>query len=349
MTRARDDLEALRDPALRSNPLEADSTAQGAASGPEEQARAEAALSPGERPGAGEPQQTDPAQQLEAAEPPSTAGAEPPSTAGVAPPSTAGVAPLSTTGVAPLSTTGVAPLSAAGADLDPRGRGDESLDRERYERYAMPASEVPAANVQAFRGDASGVLAIVRRAVQSVTRDPARHRRRLPKSRFDAIRSLPELAMALDYAVTRMKPDDAPPPEVAERLDLLYEALRPTLAAAEVCFPRGIVPETFGIVRRALVAGDPANAAAAITGLILDRWSHVHTRISITREEVLRVNTTAKWLLSNTRPAERLDSRDIRDRLWSLLRERYEQLRAIAQEISGDDSREYAPERLAAD
>ncbi|WP_104981061.1 hypothetical protein [Sorangium cellulosum] len=326
MTRARDDLEALRDPALRSNPLEAESTALGAASGPEEQARAEAALSRGERPGAGEPQQTDPARQLEAAEPPSVAGVEPPSVAGIEPPSVAGVDPA-----------------------DPRGRGDESLDRERYERYAMPASEVPAANVQTFRGDASGVLAIVRRAVQSVTRDPARHRRRLPKSRFDAIRSMPELAMALDYAVTRMKPDDAPPPEVAERLDLLYEALRPTLAAAEVCFPRGIVPETFGIVRRALVAGDPANAAAAITGLILDRWSHVHTRISITREEVIRVNTTAKWLLSNTRPAERIDSRDIRDRLWSLLRERYEQLRAIAQEISGDDSREYAPERLAAD
>ncbi|WP_437931063.1 hypothetical protein WMF37_18145 [Sorangium sp. So ce291] len=316
MTRARDDLEALRDPALRSTPLEAESSAQSTASGPvepgpEQTSGAPEAPSPSERQGADEPQQAG-SERPEAAEPAAPAGGEPP-------------------------------------QADPRARGDESLDRERYERYAMPASDLPAANVQAFRGDAGGVLAIVRRAVQSVTRDPARHRRRLPKSRFDTIRSLPELAMALDHAVTRMQPESAPPPEVAERLDQIYEALRPTLAAAEVCFPRGIVPETYGIVRRALVAGDPASAAATITNLILDRWGHVQNRISITRDEVTRVNSTAKWLLSNTRPPERLDSRDIRDRLWSLLRERYEQLRAIAQEVSGDDSREYAPERLAAD
>ncbi|WP_438020287.1 hypothetical protein WMF18_14985 [Sorangium sp. So ce315] len=314
MTRARDDLEALRDPALRSTPLEAESSAEGAASGPVEpgpgQARIAAEVpAPSARSGAEEPQKT-------AVEP--TEAAEP----------------------AVPSTLGPAQLGA-------RAGGDESLDRERYERYAMPASDLPAANVLAFRGDASGVLATVRRAVQSVTRDPARHRRRLPKSRFDAIRSLPELAMALDYAVARMQPEGAPPPEVSERLDELYEALRPTLAAAEVCFPRGIVPETYGIVRRALVAGDPASAAATITNLILDRWGHVQNRISITKDEVTRVNATAKWLLTNTRPPERLDSRDIRDRLWSLLRERYEQLRAIAQEVSGDDSREYAPERLA--
>ncbi|WP_437819320.1 hypothetical protein [Sorangium sp. So ce1078] len=331
MTRARDDLEALRDPALRSTPLEAESTAQSTAAGPvepgpEETRQAAEAPAAGERPDADRPQQ---------------AGSERPSSERLEPASSAGVAPSQ---LEPASSAGVAPSQA-----DPRPRGDESLDRERYERYAMPASDLPAANVQAFRGDAAGVLAIVRRAVQSVTRDPARHRRRLPKSRFDAIRSLPELAMALDYAVTRMQPESAPPPEVAERLDLLHEALRPTLAAAEVCFPRGIVPETFGIVRRALVAGDPASAAATITNLILDRWNHVQGRISITREEVTRVNGTAKWLLSNTRPPERLDSRDIRDRLWSLLRERYEQLRAIAQEVSGDESRDYAPERLAAD
>ncbi|KYF74139.1 hypothetical protein BE17_23150 [Sorangium cellulosum] len=316
MTRARDDLEALRDPALRSTPLEAESSAQSTASGPmdpgpEQTSGALEAPSPAERQGADEPQQAG-SERPDAAEPPAPSVGEPP-------------------------------------QADPRARGDESLDRERYERYAMPASDLPAANVQAFRGDAAGVLAIVRRAVQSVTRDPARHRRRLPKSRFDTIRSLPELAMALDHAVTRMQPESAPPPEVAERLDQIYEALRPTLAAAEVCFPRGIVPETYGIVRRALVAGDPASAAATITNLILDRWGHVQNRISITRDEVTRLNSTAKWLLSNTRPPERLDSRDIRDRLWSLLRERYEQLRAIAQEVSGDDSREYAPERLAAD
>lgn len=314
MTRARDDLEALRDPALRSTPLEAESSAQSAASGPvepgpDEPRSAAEAPSPPARPGADEPLQAAP-ERPEPAEPPPPSVAEPP-------------------------------------PVDPRARGDESLERERYERYAMPASDLPAANVQAFRGDAAGVLAIVRRAVQSVTRDPARHRRRLPKSRFDAIRSLPELAMALDYAVTRMQPESAPPPEVTERLDELYEALRPTIAAAEVCFPRGIVPETYGIVRRALVAGDPASAAATITNLIQDRWGHVQGRISITREEVTRINSTAKWLLSNTRPPERLDSRDIRDRLWSLLRERYEQLRVIAQEVSGDESREYAPERLA--
>lgn len=291
MSRARDDLDALRDPALRSTPLEAESTAKGEASGP-------------------------------------------------------------TTNGAASGPEAAGPARFAGARLlsdYPRPQDEESLARERYERYAMPASDLPAAHVQAFRGDASGVLAIVRRAVQSVTRDPARHRRRLPKSRFDAIRTLPELAMALDYAATRMQPEVAPPPEVAERLDLLHEALRPTLAAAEVCFPRGIVPETFGVVRRALVAGDPASAAAAITNLIMDRWGHVKDRISIPREELARVNEAAKWLLRNTRPAERLDSRDIRDRLWSLLRERYEQLRAIAQEVSGDESREYAPERLAAD
>lgn len=312
MTRARDDLEALRDPALRSTPLEAESTAQSTTSGPVpdpgETRQGAAAHSPGEPAGAVEPRQAGPERS------------------------------------APASSAGAAPLQA-----DPRARGDESLDRERYERYAMPASDLPAANVQAFRGDASGVLAIVRRAVQSVTRDPARHRRRLPKSRFDAIRSLPELAMALDYAVTRMQPESAPPPEVVEKLDLLYGVLRPTIATAEVYFPRSIVPETFGIVRRALVAGDPASATATITNLILDRWSHVQSRIPITREELTQLNGTAKWLLSNTRPPERLDSRDIRDRLWSLLRERYEQLRAIAQEVSGDDSRDYAPERLAAD
>ncbi|WP_129575590.1 MULTISPECIES: hypothetical protein [Sorangium] len=325
MTRARDDLEALRDPALRSTPLEADSTAQSTASGPietgpEETLQAAGAPPPGERPRAeGERPATDRPQQ---------AGAEQPGSERAEPASSANVEPLS---------------------VEPRSRGDESLDRERYERYAMPASDLPAANVQAFRGDAGGVLAIVRRAVQSVTRDPARHRRRLPKSRFDAIRSLPELAMALDYAVARMQPESAPPAEVTERLDQLYEALRPTLAAAEACFPRGIVPETYGIVRRALVAGDPASAAATITNLILDRWNHVQGRISLTREEVTRINGTAKWLLSNTRAPERVDSRDIRDRLWSLLRERYEQLRAIAQEVSGDDSRDYAPERLAAD
>ncbi|XXX81340.1 hypothetical protein WMF30_21500 [Sorangium sp. So ce134] len=320
MTRARDDLEALRDPALRSTPLEAESTAQSTATGPvetdpEEARQAAGAPSPGERSLAdGERPDMDRPQQ---------AGSE---------------------RAEPASSASVEPLS-----VEPRSLRDESLDRERYERYAMPASDLPAANVQAFRGDAGGVLAIVRRAVQSVTRDPARHRRRLPKSRFDAIRSLPELAMALDYAVTRMQPESAPPAEVTERLDQIHEALRPTLAAAEVCFPRGIVPETYGIVRRALVAGDPASAAATLTNLILDRWNHVQGRISITREDVTRLNATAKWLLSNTRAPERLDSRDIRDRLWSLLRERYEQLRAIAQEVSGDDSRDYAPERLAAD
>ncbi|MGK4005383.1 hypothetical protein WMF31_22330 [Sorangium sp. So ce1036] len=305
MRRARDDLDALRAPALRSTPLEAESTTNGVASGPTAN---------------GEPSSPE--------APADAAGA----LLGAARPEAAGLA----------SSAGARPLPDG-----PRPRGDASLDRERYERYAMPASELPAAHVHAFRGDASGVLAIVRRAVQSVTRDPARHRRRLPKSRFDAIRTLPELAMALDYAATRMQPEEASPPEVAERLDLIHEALRPTLAAAEVCFPRGIVPETFGIVRRALVAGDPANAAAAITDLIMDRWSHVQNRISIPREELARMNEAAKWLLRNTRPAERLDSRDIRDRLWSLLRERYEQLRAIAQEVSGDESREYAPERLA--
>lgn len=244
----------------------------------------------------------------------------------------------------------MASMRRAQDDLEadaPAPGSDESLDRERYERYAIAASELPAANVQPFRGDATGVLAIVRRAVQSVIRDPARHRRRLPKSRFDAIRSLPELAMALDYAATRMRPEAAAPPEVTERLDLLYEKLRPTLAAAEVCFPRGIVPETFALVRRALVAGDPASAAVAITELIKDRWVHVQGRISVTPEELAPVNEAARWLIDNSPPGVRIDPRDICDRLWSLLRERYEQLRVIAQEVHGDESRDYAPERLA--
>jgi hypothetical protein len=220
---------------------------------------------------------------------------------------------------------------------------DESVARERYERHAMAASELPAAAVQPFEGDAEALLTRVRGAVQAVTRDRAAIRRRLPKSRFDTIRVLPEIAMALHHAATRMALPETAPPEVTGRLNMLHGALRPTLAAAEVCLTRSLVPETYALVRRAIVAGDPASAAATITDLLQDRWRHVQSRVSLTQEEIARVNEPAKWLLSNTRPADRMDSRDIRDRLWSILRDRYEQLRAIAQELHGSDFESYAP------
>lgn len=236
------------------------------------------------------------------------------------------------------------------AILPPATPEQERALREVYERFALTASALPVDQVMTFDGDAGGVFRMVRRAATKLLHPGAGVWQHLPSLPHDEVLCLTDLAQALRYSVTRLPAVAVAPPDVAVRLDEVYQGLRPALAATETGFVAKQIPEPLrATIRRALVAADLTDAAIALVAQLREGRPGVCRHPEVSDDDLTRLEDAALWLRAHADPTQRLDARDIRDRLWSLLHKRYRHLRTIAHYFHGYDFEAHAPDLLRAE
>jgi hypothetical protein len=229
------------------------------------------------------------------------------------------------------------------APPSPPGVGEFSSlgSREAFQHFTGLAR---AHEPVSFNGDGALVLTNVLAGIEAITP----HLDRAPEvgvSRAE-IEEIPAIARALQFATLQVIDRAASSREIADRLQALRPLRELALKAAELLAhplvqlaPR----ERVAAIRAGSGPIDLAQDAVALQGLFHDLGASVAGKHPVTEAQLQQLGTEGEWLLSRLRrgnaPIKRSPGpspeADIRDRIWSLLQLRHDQLWLLGSKVWG--------------
>ncbi|MBI5513672.1 MAG: hypothetical protein HY909_07875 [Deltaproteobacteria bacterium] len=231
--------------------------------------------------------------------------------------------------------------------------GDERAWEDALKRYATAARSLKAPAVRVANFAPEVVRGNVRFAVAHLGVTLEEVRRELPSAPAEEVFELPELARA--YSLAAMRIPRTTPGMIQQHLDRLAPLREAFLDAAELLAKRGrLDPAVVAAIREGTGSFDMAKDGLDLARLFEANWGALQGTHPFTREEMTTMRREAEWLLDHLTqgksrrqrdPAEE-EARDLRDRLYTLVAERYEWLRRIAFYFHGDESMARVP-RLA--
>jgi hypothetical protein len=230
---------------------------------------------------------------------------------------------------------------------------NQELARAAYERFLPAAMALPAERVQPFRVDPDLAIINVNKAVSVLDRVRARMAEHLPKISVEELEGLPSLALAVkaaalaaEHAVVEITPGQM----ISEGWKL-RATLLPVVAALAAT---GVIPQAVhdNIVRGRGVR-DMAEDCVALSHVFRDYAAEVAGKHAADPAMIARAESVGSWLLQNLRkkhaPPESATTpeSDIRDRMATLLGERYSNLRAVAYYFFRDDHDDHVPSLMS--
>lgn len=206
--------------------------------------------------------------------------------------------------------------------------------RAAYERF-LPEAEALSGPFATPRANLGIAYHNVREGVAAVLSEASRLREDVPKYDFDRMRTLPDLVLAVIYAVGLV---DRRAPKSTRTLIAEAAQLRgKLLLAAETLATAGLVPSNEVIrIRKGKGFIDIADDCIALGRLFNDHADAIRGKSAVTALEVREASELGTRLRTILRPkgtrkappepalAQALENRD---RLWTLLVERYELVR----------------------
>lgn len=226
--------------------------------------------------------------------------------------------------------------------------------QEHYERFLTDAKALDAAAVKPFRIDTSLAYHNVERGSAALLPFADHLKVELPAIDLDQVRALPELALAVSFAASQVDRGGGAPKDLKLSLRRLYALREPLLASAVALAAAGVVPkrevekiqEGRGSIDAAQDCVDlPAfynKHAAAIRGKTPVTAAQL-TEAAKLGTDMLKVlrKSSAKRDLSPK--GELKQAIDVRDRLATLLANRYEQVRRAGYWLWGDAFEKHVP------
>jgi hypothetical protein len=213
---------------------------------------------------------------------------------------------------------------------------NQELARAAYDRHLPAAMALPAERVLPYRIDPDLAIINVNKAVAVVDQVRARMAAHLPEIAVSDLEGLPSLALAVKASALAAQ-------HVVSEItasDMIIEGwkLRATLLpvvaglAATDVIPR----EAHENIVRGQGTRDMAEDCVTLSHVFRDYQAEVAGKHAADPAVIARAETVGSWLLQNLRKknappqASRTAEIDIRDRMATLLHERYSTLRAVA-------------------
>ena len=216
-----------------------------------------------------------------------------------------------------------------------------------FRKYLPLALGLTAEQVKDFKGvDITLIAPNLRQGLRSIAPYHDHIRKTLPGIPLDAVLALQGLSTAILHAHTIVTdPTGVTRDEIAQHYAALQELRVPMLLQAQVFKHRKLVPATRvdvlregpGIVRHAL-------QGIGLHALFTEFSAAIEHKHPFTAEEINAVSERGLWLLDHVTPTgardeapEEDESRDLRNRFWTLLTERHALLRRIGYNLFAED------------
>ena len=231
--------------------------------------------------------------------------------------------------------------SAAPADeiVDPVATGSQA----EYGLFAPEAEAIAQAEVLPMRADLHLALLNVQTGVPAVLAEQARLSK-LPETDVEAIAALPSLVLATIYADTQI--DRSAPPSELQDLMARGRVLRKLLLTTA----EGLAEA--GVLSKSVVAGiragkgklDSARDCIALSAVFTKDAATIRGKHPISAKQVQEAGEVGAKLVAllktkraRTAPAAKLPAAEMRDRLWTLVVQRYDALWRAGAYLFGRD------------
>ena len=251
---------------------------------------------------------------------------------------------------APRGISGAARAVAEEPALVPEVQGSE----QEYRRFLPAALALPAAEVKPFRADASLAHHNALEGVKNVfAREPAL-RDELPHEDLEALRSLPNLCLAVSFAGLAVDGTPEAASTAREDLRVARGLRRKLLKGFDALTEAGFFTAKEYL---AIVAGrgplDVADDCVQLAAKLRAKWPEIRTKTAITAAEIARAAElgtslytrfkSARAKASRARTGDAAAAADVRDRLWTLALTRGDRLWSVGALLFGRAVDDYVP------
>ncbi|MDO9022157.1 MAG: hypothetical protein Q8S73_32315 [Deltaproteobacteria bacterium] len=230
-----------------------------------------------------------------------------------------------------------------------------------YDTFLPDALQIPAAEVRPFRYDASLAYHNVTRGLVALQPHIATLRAELPRTDADALADLPDLALAVLFAADQVdRGADRSDGNTARLLKRAFASRTLLLDAATALAGKGLLPKrAVAKIREGRGNIDAASDCVALVALFQKHAANVKGRHALSRSDLADASEVGNALLKILKPKRArtrstatsvANAADHRDRLWTLLVQRFEGphgLERAAMHLWGRDAATHVPPLLS--
>lgn len=220
---------------------------------------------------------------------------------------------------------------------------NQELARAAYDTHVPAARALPAEQVLEYRLDADLAINNVNRAMAVVVEFRDQIPVHLPKIAVADLESLPSLALAVKMSALRAEgalPVSAAAKDVIAEGWRLRGMLMPVVAGLAAT---GVIPQqVYDTIARGRGSRDMAEDCVALSHVFRDYQAAVAGKHSVPAQDMARAEEVGSWLLQNLRAKGAPRSAgiaaevDMRDRMATLLVQRYRTLQIVAHYFYAD-------------
>jgi len=226
--------------------------------------------------------------------------------------------------------------------------------QQDYERFVPVAQALDQRGLKAFRGDDSLAYHNVAEGVEAVLAREAQVREALPKVDVEELRALPNLALAVVFAASRVDRGAVPVSERNAKLARARELRDLMLSSAIALAKAGVLPlHAVQKIQKGKGPIDAAQDCVDLAALFIAHAAAVRGKTAVTATQIREASALGTDLLTilkpkaarrtSKAPAEVVSAVEIRDRLWTLLTERHDVLRRVGMWLWGEDVSDHVP------
>lgn len=202
-----------------------------------------------------------------------------------------------------------------------------------FKHFSGLVADIPAGELEVWNADPEIIRVNVGRGVDAIRPHEGHVKEALPLVSMNGILELPSLALALGFAAERVF-TPASPQEIRARQQRLRPVRSRTLRYLEIVAEMGLVPQDRVAAIRANTGPiDEARDAVAIVAVFNERTDALKNKHPFSEESLQQLAADGNWLLQQLLPkgasaekAERSPEALLRDRLWTELMRRYDDL-----------------------
>jgi hypothetical protein len=219
----------------------------------------------------------------------------------------------------------------------------ETTDAEAaYQHFAPLVATIPEADVEVCKADVDIVRVNARRAVDALSSHWGHIEKALPLLAIPSLMEIPTLALALSFGANKVI-TPASPQEIRARQSSLRPARRLTLQTLEILAELGIVStDRVKNIRANSGAVDEAQDAVAIVALYRENAADLKGKHPFDDAYLQKLADDGNWLLGALVPKGAVSKKEgrseeawTRDRLWTELNRRYDELYKAGVEVWG--------------
>jgi len=224
---------------------------------------------------------------------------------------------------------------------------DEARVRRLFEKFVPVADRIPERDVVTCRSDVVLANRNVAAGVAAVLEYEDVIRNELPKVDLQEIRTLPDLAVSVVYATTQVD-RFLPSKEVSELIARARELRAFLLTTAEALVHAKLLDaHVVAKIRAGKGDIDAAKDCIELAALFAKHAAKLRGKSPVTGEHIKEATELGKQLITLVKPKrvkepkkvaeEEKRAREIRDRLWTLLIQRFDKLRRVGAYLFGVD------------